>query len=145
MKIVERVLEKRIRGLVEVDDMQVAFMPGRGRTNALFIVRRMQEEYREKDKKLYRCSVKTFDKVSRRVMQWTLRKKGLPEILVKAVINLYKSSKTKVKVGSEFSKEFSVAIGVHQGSVLLPLLFTIVVDVDRERKRRLYVKGFVCR
>ena len=46
MKIVERV-----RALVEVDDMQFDFMPGRGTTNALFIVRRMQEEYRVK--KLY--------------------------------------------------------------------------------------------
>ena len=40
---------------------------------------------------------------------------------MKAVMSLYKGSKTKVKVGSEFSKNFSV-------SVLLPLLFAIVVD-----------------
>ena len=49
MKIVKRVLKKRIRVLVEVDDMQFGFMPGRGMTDAFFIVRRMQEEYREKD------------------------------------------------------------------------------------------------
>ena len=58
-----------------------------------------------------------------------LRKKVLPEILVKAVIGLYKSSKTKVNVGPEFSKEFYVVIGVHQEYVLPPLLFAIVVDV----------------
>ena len=52
MKIVARVLEKRIRALVEVDDMQFGFMLGGGTTDALFIVRRMQEEYRVKDKKL---------------------------------------------------------------------------------------------
>ena len=57
MKIVERVLEKRIRALVVVNDMQFGFMPGRGTTDGLFIVRRMQEEYREKDKKLYMCFV----------------------------------------------------------------------------------------
>ena len=45
MKIVERILEKRIRALVEVYDMQFGFMPGRRTTNALFIVRKMQEEY----------------------------------------------------------------------------------------------------
>ena len=68
MKIIEKVLEKRIRALVEVDDMQFCFMPGRWMTNALFIVRRMQEEYREKDKELYICFVdleKAFDRVSR--------------------------------------------------------------------------------
>ena len=37
--------------------MQFAFMPGKGTTNALFILRRMQEEFRGKEKKLYMCFV----------------------------------------------------------------------------------------
>ena len=36
MKIVGRVLEKRIRALVEVDDMQFGFMPERGTTDVFF-------------------------------------------------------------------------------------------------------------
>ena len=98
----------------------------------------MQEEYREKDKKLSMCFVdleKAFDGVPRRVMQWALRNKGLPEILVKAVMSLYEGSKTKIKVGSEFSEEFHVAVGIHQGPVLSCLLFAIVVDVMTENAR----------
>ena len=53
MKIVERVLEKRIRELVKVDDMQFGFMLGKDTTDALFILRRMQEEFRGREKKLY--------------------------------------------------------------------------------------------
>ena len=53
-KIVERVLERRIRELVNIDAMQFGFMPGRGTTDALFVVRRMQEEYMEKKKKIVR-------------------------------------------------------------------------------------------
>ena len=45
MKIVERVLKNRIRGLVTINDMQFGFMPGKGTTHALFILRRMQEEF----------------------------------------------------------------------------------------------------
>ena len=56
-------------------------------------------------------------------------------ILVKVVMSLYKGSKTKVKVESEFSEEFYVAVGVHQGSVLPPLLFAIVMDVVTENAR----------
>ena len=53
IKIVERALEKKIRKLVVVDDMQFGFMPGRETIDAIFIVRRMQEKYRKKDKKLF--------------------------------------------------------------------------------------------
>ena len=41
MKMVEKVLETRIRKLVNIDSMQFGFMPGRGTTDALFVVRRM--------------------------------------------------------------------------------------------------------
>ena len=32
-------------------------------------------------------------------MEWALRKKGLAEVLVQAVMSLYEGSKTKVRVG----------------------------------------------
>ena len=43
--------------------------------------------------------------------------------------------KTKVPVGYESCEEFLVQVGVHQGSVLSPLLFAIVVDVISENAR----------
>ena len=42
---------------------------------------------------------------------------------------LYAGAKTRVRVGSEMSEEFDVKVGVHQESVLSPLVFAIVVDV----------------
>ena len=57
MKNVERVLERRIRELINIDSMQFGFMPGRGTKDALFVVQRMQEEYRGNKKKLYMCFV----------------------------------------------------------------------------------------
>jgi len=57
MKIVERILERRIRLVVNLDEMQCGFMPEKGTTDALFVVRRMQEEYRDKEKNLYMCFV----------------------------------------------------------------------------------------
>ena len=138
MKIVERVQEKRIRELVKVDDMQFGFITGKGTTDALFILRRMQEEFCGKEKKLYMCFVdveKAFHRVPRKVMKWALRKKSFLEVLVKAVMSLYESSRTKVRVGSVFSEEFGVRVGVHQGSVLSPMIFAIVVDAVSEDAR----------
>ena len=64
MKIVERVLERQIQTLVNLNKMQFGFMPAKETMNAIFIVRRIQEEYQKKEKKLYTCFVdieKAFD------------------------------------------------------------------------------------
>ena len=102
MKIVERVLERRIQTPVNLNEMQFGFMPGKGTVDAIFIVRRMQEEYQKKDKKLYMCFVdmeKAFDRVARKVMEWAMRMKGLSEVIVRAVMNLYDGAKTKSEGG----------------------------------------------
>ena len=49
MKVVERVL-KRLCRIVIADEMQFGFMPERGTIDAVFILRRMQEEYHAKGK-----------------------------------------------------------------------------------------------
>ena len=113
-------------------------MPGKGTTHALFILRRMPEEIRGRGKKLCMCFVdleKTFDRVPRKVMKWALRKKGLAEVLVQAEMCLCEGSRTRVRVGSGTSDEIGLHVGVHQGSVLSPLIFAIVVDVVTEHAR----------
>ena len=115
-----------------MDNMQFGFMPGRGTIDAVFILWQMQEEYLAKQKNLYMCFVdleKTLDGIPRIVVEWAMRKKGIPEALVRAVMSLYKDARIKVKVGAHLSDEFEVNVGVHQGSVLSLLLFTIVVNV----------------
>ena len=50
MKIVEKLLERQIRTIINLNKMQFGFMPGKGTVDAIFIVRRMQEEYQKKCK-----------------------------------------------------------------------------------------------
>ena len=53
MKIFERVIEVRVRGKVKIDNMQFGFMKGKGTTDAIFIVRQLQERYLAKKKGLW--------------------------------------------------------------------------------------------
>ena len=70
-------------------------------------------------------------------------KKGLSEIIVRVVMSLYHGAKTKVRMGSELSKEFLVKVGVHQGVVLSPLLFAItVVVITKDAREQLINKIF---
>ena len=75
-----------------------------------------------------------------------MRKKGLPEILVKSVISVYEGTETKVRVGLGLSEDFSVKIGLHQGSVLSSSLFAMVTDEVTENARKGWVKQilYIC-
>ena len=110
----------------------------RGKIDAVLIVMRLQEEYHAKGKKLYMCFVdleKAFDRVARKVLEWTTKKKGIPEVLVRSVMSLYEGAKTSICVDSELSEEFEVEVGMHQLPVLTLFLFAIVVDVVTELAR----------
>jgi hypothetical protein len=132
MKVVERVFLRRLREINKIDEMQCGFRSGRGTVDALFMARMLQEKYGRKKWKLYICFVdlaKAFDRVPRKVIEWALRKKGVNDRLVGAIMRLYEGAKTKVKVGKGMSESFSVKVGIHQGSVLSPFLFVTVMDV----------------
>ena len=147
IKVVERVPERRIQELVNIDAMQFDLMPGRGTTDALFVMRRRQEEYRDEKKKLYMCFVDietAFDRVSRKVMEWAMRKKGLPEEVVRVVMGLYHRANTKARVGSVLSEELLIQVGVHQGFALSPLRFAIAVDVITEIAREELMNEILC-
>ena len=81
MKIVEKVQERRLERMAKVDKMEFGFMPGKGAIDALFILRMLQEEYLDKEKKLYMCFVdlqKAFDMVPRKILECATSKRGIP-------------------------------------------------------------------
>ena len=52
-------------------------MIGKGTIDRVFILRRIQEEYLSKEKKLYMCSIdleKVSDGVPAKVVEWAMRK-----------------------------------------------------------------------
>ena len=71
MKVLERIVDGLIRQVVSIDDSQFGFVPGRGTTDAIFVVRQLQEKYLAANKRLYMAFVdleKAFDRVPRKVI-----------------------------------------------------------------------------
>ena len=131
MKLLERVLDSFIPEMVDIDAMQFGFVPGRGTTGAIFIIRQLQEKYITANKPLYFAFVdleKAFDRVPRKVLWWALRSLGVEEWAVRVIQGLNTDVKSRVRVNGQYSKEFGVGVGVHQGSVLSPLLFILVLE-----------------
>ena len=82
MKIIERVFERRLRNVVDIDEMQLGFMPGRGTIDGIFAIRQLMEKYRAINKHLYLVFVdleKAFDRVPIDLIWWALRRKGIME------------------------------------------------------------------
>ena len=103
-----------------VDEIQFGFMPERRIIDAVFILRRLQEEHHAEGIKLYALVDLeiALDIVPRKVLEWALRKKEIPEVLVRSVMSLYEGAKTRVSMDSDLLNEFEVKVGMHQGSVL---------------------------
>ena len=98
LKIVERVMEKRIQAIVELNEMKFGFMPEKSTVDALFVLRRLLEEHLQKEEKLYLGFVdleKAIDRVLRKVVEWSLRIKGVPGVIMKAVTDFYEGQRQK--------------------------------------------------
>ena len=138
MKVLERVLERRLRMKVNIDDMQFGFMSEKGTVDTIFIVRQLQEKFMEKRKDLFYAFVdleKAFDRVPRDVVRWALRQLGVEEWLVQTVMVMYEKARTTVRTKQGSSEEFEVKVGVHKGSVLSLLLFVSVMEVVTQKVR----------
>ena len=86
---------------------------------------------------------KAFDRVPRKVLWWALRSLGVEEWAIRIIQGMYANGRSRVRVNDQYSSEFEVGVGVHQGSVLSPLLFILVLEaLSREFRSGLPWKLF---
>ena len=81
-------------------------------------------------REVFSCQQETLHGFRRpqKVIWWALRKLGVEEWIVQLVQGMYANVRRCVHVGKGYSEEFEMKVGVHQGSVLSPLLFIIVLE-----------------
>ncbi|KAK3506921.1 hypothetical protein QTP70_031225 [Hemibagrus guttatus] len=139
MKLWERVVEARLRKVVEICEQQYGFMPRKSTTDAIFALRILMEKYRDGQKELHCVFVdleKAYDRVPREELWYCMRKSGVAEKYVRVVQDMYERSRTVVRCAVGQTEEFKVEVGLHQGSALSPFLFAIVMDQLSEEVRQ---------
>ena len=113
MKVVERVVNKMIREIVDIDVdpglMQLGLVKGNGTIYAIWSVRQIQQKVLERNTNLYCAFVnfeKSFDRFPREVTCWRLTNCEISRRNVQM-------SRMRAECGA--SAEFPVTVGLHQG------------------------------
>ncbi|KAK3532754.1 hypothetical protein QTP86_028122 [Hemibagrus guttatus] len=139
MKLWERVVEARLKKVVEICEQQYGFMPTKSTTDAIFALRILMEKYRDGQRELHCVFVdleKAYDRVPREELWYCMRKSGVAEKYVRVVQDMYERSRTVVRCAVGQTEEFKVEVALHQGSALSPFLFAIVMDQLSEEVRQ---------
>ncbi|KAK3570189.1 hypothetical protein QTP86_016499, partial [Hemibagrus guttatus] len=139
MKVWERVVEARLRKVVEICEQQYGFMPRKSTTDAIFALRILMEKYRDGQRELHCVFVdleKAYDSVPREELWYCMRKSGVAKKYVRVVQDMYERSRTVVRCAVGQTEEFKVEVGLHQGSALSPFLFAMVMNQLSEEVRQ---------
>ena len=107
--------------------MEFGFSPGKGTTDAVFIILQMQEKHLEVHTDLFLTFVdleNAYDRVPRDLVYWCLRSRGVPEKLVRLVEATYHGTSKVVRTMHGRTDEFPIKVGLHQGSGLSPFLLS---------------------
>ena len=130
-KIIAIILLARLQPIEEGLDheSQCGFRPGRGCTDAVFTVKmalKKRQEHGLETWVLFLDLVKAFDRVPRELLWAILLKFGVPQKLVSLLKALHEHVYVKFNVDN-VEHTITCSIGVKQGDILGPILFTFFV------------------
>lgn len=124
MKILERILDARLRQIITVTPNQCGFIKGSRMMDAIHAARLLVERYREKNKRVYETFLdleKAFYKILHDLIWHTLQSHNVPKAYVQWIQALYRNVTSVVRTLVRTSPSFPITVGVHQGSALSPL------------------------
>jgi len=94
---------------------QFGLMKGKGTTDAICIEDRCRRSLELKERSSI-LALWIWKKLLKEVIRWAIRKLGIEEWLVSAVISVYTGAKTVVRTVYGNSNGFEVKVGMYQGS-----------------------------
>jgi hypothetical protein len=113
MKLWERIIKHRLRGVTNVTENQFGFMPGRSTMEAIFLIRQLMERCREQKKDLHMIFIdleKDYDKVIRNVMWWALQKHKVSSKYITLIKDMYDNVVTSVRTSGGDTNDIPIII-----------------------------------
>ena len=129
MKLHEQVLDSYIHEMVNINEMQLGFVPGRGTTGSIFVVRQLQEKYIAANKLRYFAVVDPVSIMFQgRSYGGPYRSHRVEEWAVRVIQGMYSNAQRSMQVNNQCNYEFGMGVHVHQDSALSPLLLVPVLE-----------------
>ncbi|WMV22610.1 hypothetical protein MTR67_015995 [Solanum verrucosum] len=123
----------RVRRDVSIFENQFVFLPRLSTTKAIHLVRRLVKKYWERKSDLHVVFIdfeKAYDKVLERIHLEMLGSRGVPVAYIRAIKDVYDGAKTRVRTMRRDLEHFPVELGLHQGSVQVAGITTVISDLD---------------
>ena len=119
-----------------ITDAQFGFRPGYGTVDAIFVLNSIISQTLNNKKRLYCAFVDfqtAFDSINRCKLWYKLSKIGIKGKMLRIIHNMYSNVKSCVTVRGFNSEYFKSSLGLMQGEVLSPILFSLYVnDFEKE-------------
>ena len=137
-KVFTGILNKRLNDWAEkykiLTDCQFGFRKNYSTTDAIFVLNSIVQHSLNHGKKLYCAFIdlkKAFDSIYLNGLWLKLFNLGVKGKLLRIVHDMYSNIKLKIRSCNSYSEYFEVAIGLKQGEILSPLMFSIFInDLD---------------
>jgi hypothetical protein len=113
MKLWDRIIEHRLRGVTNVTENQFGFMPERSTMEVIFLIRKLMERYREQKKDLHMVFIdleKVYDKVHMNIMWWALQKHKVSTKYITLIKDMYNNVVTNVRTSDGDTNDFPINI-----------------------------------
>ena len=130
-KLIDIVIMQRYHSSLLTSNMQYAFKQDHSTVMCTLVLKEVVRHYANHNTDVYSCYVdasKAFDRVRFDKLFTLLIARGIPPIILRSLLNLYKNQLIRTRWKGHMSDMFGTINGIRQGGVISPVMFCVYID-----------------